>query len=369
MLEQALGDDRRRSRRVMRVRLLVAPVRRAVLLRPSATGCARSAPRRPSWPPSSTTRVATALAAAARRRRLWDPAHLERRLGDSTELLRAALRGGGPRAGPPGPRLARRRPAGDTATGRRRRPDRGVHGRRPRAAPAAVPVAGGGLAGDAGAAGRAPEHGRRLAAEALAAGIRPESDTAPQYYAIQVLAIRREQGRMGELEAAGCASWSRATPLVRPGAPRSATLLFETGRPTRRGTSSRAGRPRLRRHPADGDWMIADHACWPTPPPGSGIARAVAGAVRAAAALRERQRRDRPGRRLPRRRGALSGPAGRWRSADRATALGHFERGAAGQRAICARRCSSPTRSSTMPRRWGRAAGADRLAAMPHQRP
>ena len=42
----------------------------------------------------------------------------------------------------------------------------------------------------------------RLAAEALAAGIRSEPVTAPQYYSIQLLAIRREQSRMAELEGA-----------------------------------------------------------------------------------------------------------------------------------------------------------------------
>ena len=41
-----------------------------------------------------------------------------------------------------------------------------------------------------------------LAAEALAAGAPGESVTAFQYYAVQLLAIRREQGRIGELERA-----------------------------------------------------------------------------------------------------------------------------------------------------------------------
>jgi tetratricopeptide (TPR) repeat protein len=42
----------------------------------------------------------------------------------------------------------------------------------------------------------------QLAAEALAAGAPAEAVTATQYYSIQLLAIRREQGRMGELEQA-----------------------------------------------------------------------------------------------------------------------------------------------------------------------
>ena len=42
----------------------------------------------------------------------------------------------------------------------------------------------------------------RLAGEGLASGIRPESVTASQYYAIQILGVRREQARMAELETA-----------------------------------------------------------------------------------------------------------------------------------------------------------------------
>ena len=68
-----------------------------------------------------------------------------------------------------------------------------------------------------------------LASEALAAGAPAEAVTASQYYAIQVLGIRREQGRMGELENA-------ARQLVddNPGRPAwraaLATLLCEEGR-------------------------------------------------------------------------------------------------------------------------------------------
>ena len=68
-----------------------------------------------------------------------------------------------------------------------------------------------------------------LASEALAAGAPAEAVTASQYYAIQVLGIRREQGRMGELEHA-------ARQLVddNPGRPAwraaLATLLCEEGR-------------------------------------------------------------------------------------------------------------------------------------------
>lgn len=46
------------------------------------------------------------------------------------------------------------------------------------------------------------EQAEELAAEALAAGGPAEGVTAAQYYAVQLLAVRREQGRIGELEPA-----------------------------------------------------------------------------------------------------------------------------------------------------------------------
>ena len=67
-----------------------------------------------------------------------------------------------------------------------------------------------------------------LATEALAAGAPGESVTAPTYYAVQLLAIRREQARMGELETA-------ARQMVQSNPERAAwraalaDALFETG--------------------------------------------------------------------------------------------------------------------------------------------
>ena len=97
----------------------------------------------------------------------------------------------------------------------------------------------------------------QLASEALAAGAPAEAVTATQYYAIQLLAIRREQGRMGELE-------EPARRLVEdnPGRPAwgaaLATLLSEEGRRA----EAEEEFERLAAHgfediPKDLDWMIA----------------------------------------------------------------------------------------------------------------
>jgi tetratricopeptide (TPR) repeat protein len=96
-----------------------------------------------------------------------------------------------------------------------------------------------------------------LASEALAAGAPAEAVTASQYYAIQVLGIRREQGRMGELEHA-------ARQLVddNPGRPawRAAlvTLLCEEGRlPEAREEFERMAARGFDDVPKDLDWTIA----------------------------------------------------------------------------------------------------------------
>jgi predicted ATPase/DNA-binding SARP family transcriptional activator/tetratricopeptide (TPR) repeat protein len=101
------------------------------------------------------------------------------------------------------------------------------------------------------------ERADQLASEALAAGGPSEAVTASQYYAIQLLAIRRDQGRMGELEQA-------ARQLVKdnPGRPAwraaLANLLCEEGRLS----EAREEFERLAVHgfedvPKDLDWMIA----------------------------------------------------------------------------------------------------------------
>jgi predicted ATPase/DNA-binding SARP family transcriptional activator/tetratricopeptide (TPR) repeat protein len=96
-----------------------------------------------------------------------------------------------------------------------------------------------------------------LASEALAAGAPAEAVTASQYYSIQVLGIRREQGRMGELEHA-------ARKLVddNPGRPAwraaLATLLCEEGRlDEAREEFERLAAGGFDDVPKDLDWLIA----------------------------------------------------------------------------------------------------------------
>jgi len=96
-----------------------------------------------------------------------------------------------------------------------------------------------------------------LASEALAAGAPAEAVTASQYYSIQVLGIRREQGRMGELEHA-------ARQLVddNPGRPAwraaLATLLCEEGRlDEAREEFEKLAAGDFDDVPRDLDWMIA----------------------------------------------------------------------------------------------------------------
>ena len=101
------------------------------------------------------------------------------------------------------------------------------------------------------------EQADELASQALAAGVHGEGVTALQYYAIQVLAIRREQGRIAELE-------ESARELVSANAHRPAwraalaTLLWEAGRfdEARREFDSLAAND-FADIPQDGDWMIA----------------------------------------------------------------------------------------------------------------
>jgi DNA-binding SARP family transcriptional activator len=96
-----------------------------------------------------------------------------------------------------------------------------------------------------------------LAAEALAAGGPAEAVTASQYHAIQVLAIRREQGRMGELEPA-----ARRLVADNPERPAwraaLANLLCEEGRlDEAREEFERLAAQDFEDVPKDLDWMIA----------------------------------------------------------------------------------------------------------------
>ena len=67
-----------------------------------------------------------------------------------------------------------------------------------------------------------------LAREALAAGAHAEAITASQYYAIQLLSIRQEQGRMAELERAA-KDFVTAYPTVPAWRAALARLLWQTG--------------------------------------------------------------------------------------------------------------------------------------------
>ncbi len=199
---------------------------------------------------------ALALAAAARRRAFWDPAQLEQRLADSTELLTLA------------------RQAGDLELvlqghawlvldlleqGQSEAVDAQIQAFTDGAERLRQPL----YLWNAAVwrAMRALLEGRlddadRLAAEAFAVGSHGETVTAPQYYAIQLLAIRREQDRMAELEPA--ARELLATNPHRP-AWRAAllTLHWELGQRERAREEFEIAIADFERAPRDGDWLIA----------------------------------------------------------------------------------------------------------------
>jgi hypothetical protein len=198
---------------------------------------------------------ATAHARGATRRALWDPDHLTERLAASTEMLQSARRIGnlelqlhahawlvldllesGDRAG-----VDAQIAAFTTGAEQLRQPLyiwQAIVWRAMRAL----------LRGSLNQA-------EELAAEALAAGAPAEAVTASQYYAIQLLAIRREQGRMGELEGA-----ARNMVAANPARPAwrlaLATVLAEGGKLT--GAAAELdviAREDFRDIPRDGDWM------------------------------------------------------------------------------------------------------------------
>jgi len=204
---------------------------------------------------------AVALAAAARRRAYWGPGELERRLTDSTLLLRAA------------------REASDielTLQGHawlvvdllERGDRRGVDvqieaftaGAERLRQPLYVWNAAVWHAMIALLEGRLDE-ADQLAGDAVSSGIRSEGVTAPQYYAIQLMGIRREQARMAELEAPARelvstnpnrAAWRAAL----------ATLLNENGRPDEaRAELEPLARDGFSTIPRDGDWMVVAALC------------------------------------------------------------------------------------------------------------
>ena len=200
---------------------------------------------------------ARAYAAAARRRALWHPSHLPQRLQASTEMLTFGLQ-------TPDLEMAQWGHAWLVV-------DLLEQGDRDAVdAQIAAFIAGADelrqplyvwnaivwramralLAGDL-------KQAEQLAGEALAIGAQAESVTAPQYYAIQLLAIRREQGRMAELEPAARELTDRfpARPAWRAAL---ATLLYETGRveEAARELETLAASD-FRDIPADGDWIVA----------------------------------------------------------------------------------------------------------------
>jgi tetratricopeptide (TPR) repeat protein len=199
---------------------------------------------------------AAALAAAARRRAYWGPGHLERRLADSTQLLRFA------------------RAASDvelTLQGHAwlvvdllERGDRAAveaqieaftAGAQKLRQPLYLWNAAVWRAMRALLEGRL-EQADQLAAEAVSYGIRGQGVTAPQYYAVQLLGIRREQARMAELEPAvrELLASNPARPAWRAGL---ATLLCEGGRlDEARDELETLAQAGLATIPQDGDWMI-----------------------------------------------------------------------------------------------------------------
>ncbi|HEX4010928.1 MAG TPA: AAA family ATPase [Solirubrobacteraceae bacterium] len=204
---------------------------------------------------------AVALAAAARRRAYWGPGQLERRLTDSTLLLRAA------------------REASDLELtlqghawlvvdllerGDRRAVDVQIEAFMSGAERLRQPLyMWNGAVWQAMIAlleGRL-EEADQLAAGAVSSGIRAEGVTAPQYYAIQLMGIRREQARMAELEAP-------ARELVSTNPNRAAwraalgTLLSENGRPDEAHAELEVlGRDGFSTIPRDGDWMVVASLC------------------------------------------------------------------------------------------------------------
>ncbi len=201
--------------------------------------------------------LATALAAAARRRAWWSPEHLERRLGDATELLRAALLAKDPELVLQGHAwlVVDLLEQGDLA-GVEAQIEAFAAGARELRQPLYLWQVAVWRVMQALLAGRLST-ADRLATEALAAGIRPESETAPQYYAIQVLAIRREQSRMGELEPT-LRELVKSNPHRPAWRAAFAALLFETGRPEEARAELETVSPEsLAEIPRDGDWIIA----------------------------------------------------------------------------------------------------------------
>jgi DNA-binding SARP family transcriptional activator/tetratricopeptide (TPR) repeat protein len=195
------------------------------------------------------------LACAARRRAIWDAAHLQERLAASTEMLTQARQARSLELELPahawlavdlleyGDREAVDAQMEAFAAGaeRLRQPLFSWNAMLWRAMQALT----------AGQLDRAEE----LASEALAAGGPAEAVTAREYYAAQMLAVRREQGRMAELEAP-----VRQLVDINPTRPgwraALATLLWESGRyPEAKAQLDVLAERKFTDIRFDGDWM------------------------------------------------------------------------------------------------------------------
>ncbi len=200
---------------------------------------------------------ARALAAAARRRAYWGPAYLEQRLSDSTELLTLAREAEDLELELQGHAwlvvdllehgywgaVDAQIEAFTAGADRLRQPLYVWNAAVWRAMRALLD-------------GKL-EQADRLAAEALAIGSHAETVTAPQYYAIQLLGIRQEQGRMGELEvpARELVASNPHRPAWRAAL---AALLAEQDRreEAQREVDALASQD-FEDIPQDGDWLIA----------------------------------------------------------------------------------------------------------------
>jgi DNA-binding SARP family transcriptional activator len=195
---------------------------------------------------------ARALAAAARRRTFWAPSRLDQRLSDSAEVLRFA------------------REAGDielTLQGHAwlvvdllehgdldavdAQVETFTDGAERLRQPLYLWQAAVWRAMRALLAGRL-EEADALAARALAIGGRAEPVTAAQYYAVQLIAIRRDQGRMGELESA-VRQVIEQYPNRLGYRAALALLLSETGRPEE--AQAEVSSLPLQDIPEDVDWL------------------------------------------------------------------------------------------------------------------
>lgn len=198
---------------------------------------------------------AGALAASARRRAVWDPSHLEQRLSDATELLTLGREAGDLELTLQGhawlvvdllehgeaDAVEAQIEAFVAGAERLRQPLYHWNAEIWRAMRAF-------LGGDL-------DEAERRATQALSLGAHSETITAQQYHALQLLVIRREQGRMAELEAP-------LRQLVQDNPHRPAwraalaALLCETGQSVEaRGELEILAEQGFQDIPQDADWM------------------------------------------------------------------------------------------------------------------